>query len=92
MTIVKWGAFFVACIINGYCHLQYAYANYPRSRLWQFLLFITGFFGGTLVLWGLIPGYDVAGFFGSMIVGGIPAGLISLWWFPQKMQTIVPKK
>jgi hypothetical protein len=92
MTIVKWVLVVLACSIGGYLHVWYAQANYPSTRSWTLLLLGIGFVIGTLVIWSLMPGREVTGLIVSAIVGGIPFAGISRWWFPQKMQTILPKR
>lgn len=92
VQMLKWVLAVAAAMICGYLHWRHAEENYPFSNAWRFSLFISGFLAGTLGIWGLIASDDVSGVLVGMVFGGVPFGLMSLFAFPRKMQTVLPKK
>jgi hypothetical protein len=89
--MARWGVALVAAILMGYVQFRYAKANYPKSMQWRAVLFISGLVAGTFGVWALFPVPSVSELLLGFLCGGIPLGLISVYWLPQKSRTIIPE-
>ena len=79
--------------IAGYIQWMYANANYPTSRRWKVILFISGGLACAFVV-SLLPFSNLAFLKKLLLIGsgGLFGGYLFLVTLPEKMQMIVPKK
>jgi hypothetical protein len=89
MNGLKWGYVLAAAILVGYSQYRYAKANYPKNARWKIILFVCGFISGTLGVWALFPMSGLSEILVGALSGGIPLGLIAVFWLPVKSRTII---
>lgn len=96
IILLTYLAFIIVVLLvffTGYLQYKYAVVNYPASWRWKFLLFINGFTTGAIGVW-LLPFSDIT--WGKVTLlclgGGFFHGYCTAFLFPQKMQTMIPKK
>lgn len=77
----------------GYIQWMYANANYPTSRSWKVVLFISGGLACAFTV-SLLPFSNLTFLKKLLLIGsgGLFGGYLFLVVLPQKMHTIVPKK
>lgn len=91
LVVLAWGAAVAFMILGGVCQVQYAKAGYPNSLRWKLMLFLSGWFPGSLLMWAINPMSGWQGFVVGALSIGIVSGWASVFWLPINMQNLFPK-
>ena len=83
----------MSSILMVFPQIQYARANYPRSRRWLLYRFGSSFLGGLLL--GLLLFYwDYGGIqlLAWIMLPGLVSGIFLTFIFPYNMRRVIPKR
>lgn len=92
LVVPLWGLAIAFMILGGICQVQYAKKGYPDSTKWKLILFLSGWFPSTFLVWAMNPANGWQGFVAGALSIGVVVGWASVFWFPINMQNLFPKK